>query len=67
MVRLLAFVKLLCDERERGLGHFTPPVVDGEGVSAVGYFTDLSDTGILLLLLIGGMSNRLRHGVVMLS
>src|SRR5258707_13066137 len=34
---------------------------------AVGYFTDLRDAGILLLLLVGGMGNRPRHGVVVLA
>jgi hypothetical protein len=30
MPRLQAFVKLLRDEGECGLGHFTPSMVDGE-------------------------------------
>ncbi len=30
MPRLLAFLKLLRDEGERGLGHFTPSVVNGQ-------------------------------------
>src|SRR5258707_5168268 len=34
---------------------------------AVGYFADLRDGGILLLLLVGGMGNRPRHGVVVLT
>src|SRR6266699_3920254 len=34
---------------------------------AIGYFADLSDGWILLLLLVGGMGNRPRHGVVVLA
>src|SRR6266702_6957791 len=34
---------------------------------ATGYFTDLSHAGILLLLLVGGMSDRPRYGVVVLA
>ena len=30
MPRLLAFPKVLGDEREGGLGHFTPPVVNDQ-------------------------------------
>src|SRR5713101_5246853 len=67
MPRLLAFLKLLRDERERGLGYVTPPVVNRQGMPAVVYFTDLRHAGILLLLLIGGMGNRPRHGVVVLA
>ena len=67
MPRLLAFLKLLRDERERGLGHFTPSVVNRQGMPAVGYFADLGHAGILLLLLVGGMGNRPRHGVVVLA
>ena len=67
MPRLLALVKMLRDERERGLGHFTPSVVNGQGMPAIGYFMDLRHAGILLLLLEGGMGNRPRHGVVMLA
>src|SRR5260370_968232 len=67
MPRLLAFLKLLRDERERDLGHFTPSVVNGQGMPAAGYFTNLGHAGILLLLLIGGMGDRPRHGVVVLA
>ncbi len=58
---------MLRDERERGLSHFTPPMVNSQGVPAIGYFFDLGDAGILLLLLIGGMGDRPRHGVVVLA
>jgi pimeloyl-ACP methyl ester carboxylesterase len=67
MPRLLAFLKLLRDERERGLGHFTPSVVNGQGMPATGYFMDLRHAGIFLLLLVGGMGDRPRHGVVVLA
>src|SRR5947199_2038095 len=67
MPRLLAFLKLLRDERERGLGHFTPSVVNGQGMPAAGYFTNLSHAGILLLFLIGGMGDRPWDGVVVLA
>ena len=36
MLVLLADLQLLRDEGERGLGHFTPPVVDDQGMSAIG-------------------------------
>src|SRR5438132_12691038 len=36
-------------------------------MAAIGYFADLSHAGILLLLLVGGMGNRPRHGVVVLA
>src|SRR5438067_12954888 len=67
MPRLRAFLKLLRDERERDLGHFTPSVVNRQGMPAIGYFTDLGHAGILLLLLVGGMGDRPRHGVVVLA
>src|SRR5947199_10448473 len=67
MPRLLVLLKLLGDERERGLGHITPSMVNCQGVPAAGYFTDLSHAGILLLFLIGGMGDRPRHGVVVLA
>src|SRR5438105_1164072 len=67
MPRLLALLKLLRDEREGDLGHFTPAVVYGQGMPSAGYFVDLSHAGILLLLLVGGMGNRPRHGVIVLA
>src|SRR6266550_9260140 len=67
MSRLLALLKLLRYEREGGLGHFTPAVVNGQGMPAARYFVDLRHAGILLLLLVGGMGNRPRHGVVVLA
>src|SRR5260370_9397390 len=66
-VRLLADLQLLRNEGERGLGHFTPAVVNGQGMPATRYFMDLSHAGILLLLLVGGMGDRPRHGVVVLA
>src|SRR5258708_29331928 len=67
MLRLLPDRELLRDEGERGLGHFTPPVVDDQGMPAIGEFVDLRDGGILLLLLVGGIGDRHRGGVVFLA
>src|SRR5438105_9944645 len=64
---LLALSKMLCDEGERGLGHLTPPVVNDQGMPAVGHLVNFRDGGILLLLLIGGIGDRRRGGVVMLA
>src|SRR3989442_15356328 len=64
---LLADRELLRDEGERGLGHFTPPVVNGQGMPATGYFADLRDRGIVLLSLIGGIGDCPRDGVVFLA
>src|SRR5437868_13301156 len=66
-LRLLADLELLRDEGERGLGHFTPPVVNDQGMSAIGHLVDLRDGGILLLLLVGGIGDRHRGGVVFLA
>ena len=46
MPRLLAYLKLLRDERERGLGHVTPSVVNGQGMPAVGHLVKLRHAGI---------------------
>src|SRR5712692_1806021 len=67
MLRLLADLQLLRDEGERGLGHFTPPVVDDQGMPAVGHLADFRDGGIFLLLLVGGIGDRYRGGVVFLA
>src|SRR6266516_1552337 len=65
--RLLSFLKMLRYKVERGLGHFTPSMINRQGVPSVGFFMDLSHTGILLLLLVGGMGYCPRHGVVILA
>src|SRR5713101_1780223 len=67
MLRLLADLQLLRDEGERGLGHLTPPVVDDQGMPAVGHLADFRDGGIFLLLLVGGIGDRYRGGVVFLA
>src|SRR2546421_7295602 len=64
MLRLLADLQLLRDEGERGLGHFTPPVVNYQGMSAIGHLVNFRDGGILLLLLVGGIGDRRRGGGV---
>jgi len=67
MPRLLAFPKLLRDEGERSLGHFSPAVVDDQGMPAIGHLADLGHAGIFLLLLVGGIGDRHRGGVVFLA
>ena len=67
MLRLLADLQLLRDEGERGLGHFPPPVVNDQRMSAIGHLVNFRDGGILLLLLIGGIGDRRRGGVVFLA
>src|SRR6266581_3764818 len=67
MLVLLADLQLLRDEGERGLGHFSPPVVDDQGMPSVGHLADFRDGGIFLLLLVGGIGDRHRGGVVFLA
>src|SRR6266567_8206381 len=67
MPLLLACSKLLRDECQRDFGHSAPSVVDGQGMPAIRDFADLGHAGILLLLLVGGMSNGPRHRVVILA
>src|SRR6266849_10661570 len=67
ILRRLADRELLRDEGERGLGHFTPPVVNDQGMSAIGHLVNFRDGGILLLLLVGGIGDRRRGGVVFLT
>src|SRR2546421_7472606 len=67
MLRLLADLELLRDEGERGLGHFTPPVVNDQGMPAVGHLVNFRDGRILLLLLIGGTGDRRWGGAALLA
>jgi hypothetical protein len=65
--RLLAFPKLLGDEGERDLSHFTPPMVNGQGMSAIGDFAELRDSGIVFLQLVSRRDDRQRDGMVFLA
>src|ERR1043166_3820128 len=58
---------VLPDEGEGGVGDFAPAVVDGQRMAAA---LDLDDLGLALvlpLLLVGGVGDRPRHGVVLLA
>src|SRR3982751_213626 len=55
------------DEAERGASDLVPAAVDGEGMTAVRHLEDLGDAWIVLLLLVRGMRDRPRHGVILLA
>src|SRR5256886_16451914 len=55
------------DEGERRLGHLPPAAVDHERVPAVGYLGDLGHGLVPLLLLVRGVRDRPRDGVVLLA
>src|SRR5215218_4331390 len=55
------------DERERGVGDFAPAAVDDQRVSMAGDLLDLGHAGVVLLLLVGGVDDRPRDGVVQLA
>jgi hypothetical protein len=52
------------DERERGVGDFTPAAVDCERVAAIRDLDNLGDAVVVSLLLEGGVGYRPRDGVV---
>src|SRR5215217_4045701 len=55
------------DERERLVGGLTPAVVDDQRVPVAGDLLDLGHTRVVLLLLVGGVDDRRRDGVVPLA
>src|SRR5215217_7922283 len=55
------------DERERLVGDLTPAAVDGQRVSPAGDLLDLGHAGVVLLLLVGGVDDRRRDGVIQLA
>src|SRR5437762_150157 len=55
------------DEGERRLGDLPPAAVDHERVPAVGYLGDLGQGLVPLLLLVRGVRDRPRDGVVLLA
>jgi len=55
------------DEGEGSVGDLAPAAVDGEGVAAVGNLSDLGDALVARLLLVRGVRDRPRDGVVLLA
>ena len=64
---LLAGLQLLGDEGERNISHFMPAVVNGQGVSAIGYFVELGDPRIALLQLVLSFDDRQWNRMVFLA
>src|SRR5258708_5634739 len=67
MPRLRAERELWGDEGERDLGHFTPPMVNSQGVPATRDFAELRDRGIVLLQLVSSRDDRQRDRMVFLA
>src|SRR4051812_11909621 len=55
------------DELERCVRDLAPAAVDRQRVSTAGDLDELSHARVVLLLLVGGVAERMRHRVVLLA
>ena len=65
--RLLAVRYILCNEGERGFGHFTPSMVNGQRMPTPRDFSKLGDRGIVFLQLVSSVDNRRGDRMVFLT